>query len=253
MRLSVVLLLFALALPACTDPVLLPQDASPAVQPVGITAPEVIYAAQEDSGIVLPGLPVEEIPAAFQRQVVDYPSEQVANTIIIAPGERHLYLVLGDGKALRYGIAVGRDGFLWSGEAVVATRKPWPTWTPPKEMIARRPELQQWKDGQPGGPTNPLGARALYLTSNGVDYGYRIHGTPEWESIGHNASSGCIRLINQDIIDLYGRVPDGAKVIVMTPDGQMPTGLTIPPVQQPKKAKPVPPPVVARPTGGTPI
>jgi len=250
MRLSVIPLLLALVLPACTDPGMMPQGA---VQAAGITAPEVIYAARVDSGITLPGLPVAEIPAEFQRQVVDFPSDQAANTVIINPGERHLYLVLGNNKALRYGIAVGRDGFSWSGEAVVATRKPWPTWTPPKEMIARRPELQQWKNGQPGGPTNPLGARALYLTSNGVDYGYRIHGTPEWESIGHNASSGCIRLINQDIIDLYGRVPDGSKVIVMTADGQMPTGLTIPPVQHPKKAKPVPPPVVPRPTGGTPI
>lgn len=251
MRLSAVLLSVALALPACTDPALMSQGAAPAVLPVGVTAPEIIYAATDDSGIALPGLPVAEIPAEFQRQLVDYPSDQAANTIIIAPGERHLYLVLGQGKALRYGIAVGRDGFLWSGEAVVATRKPWPTWTPPKEMIARRPELQQWKDGQPGGPTNPLGARALYLTSNGVDYGYRIHGTPEWESIGRNASSGCIRMINQDIIDLYGRVPDGSKVIVMTLDGQMPTELNIPPVQKPKTAKPKTPPVVVEPAGHT--
>jgi hypothetical protein len=101
-------------------------------------------------------------------------------------------------------------------------------------MIARKPELAKWENGQPGGPTNPLGARALYLTTNGVDYGYRIHGTPEWQSIGANASSGCIRMINQDVIDLYGRVPDGAKVVVLTRDGKVPSRLVLPP-PAPKK------------------
>jgi L,D-transpeptidase catalytic domain len=113
----------------------------------------------------------------------------------------------------------------------------------PEEMIERKPELRQWEDGMPGGLENPLGARALYLTTNGVDYGYRIHGTPEWFSIGKNASSGCIRMINQDVMDLYGRVADGAKVIVLNADGSMPTGLTLPP-PQPKKPKPVAEPAV---------
>jgi lipoprotein-anchoring transpeptidase ErfK/SrfK len=254
MRLPIFLFALALATSACTDAAMMTPAAQPVVAAVGDTDPVQVYAARQDNGINLPGLPVDKIPSEFQRQVVDYPSDQAPNTVIIDPSQRHLYLVLGHDKALRYGIAVGRDGFLWSGEALVATRKPWPTWTPPKEMIARRPELQQWKDGQPGGMTNPLGARALYLTSNGVDYGYRIHGTPEWESIGHNASSGCIRMINQDIIDLYERVPDGSKVIVLTADGQMPTGLTIPPVVKPAKAKaakPAPPPVVD--AGSTPL
>jgi hypothetical protein len=102
-------------------------------------------------------------------------------------------------------------------------------------MIERKPELIEWEKGQPGGPTNPLGARALYLTTDGVDYGYRIHGTPEWDSIGRSASSGCIRMINQDVIDLYQRVPDGSKVIVLTASGQMPEGLTLPP-PAPKQA-----------------
>jgi hypothetical protein len=148
-----------------------------------------------------------------------------------------LYFVTGNNRAIRYGIAVGRDGFEWSGEALVTERKPWPTWTPPPEMIERKPELAEWEDGQPGGPTNPLGARALYLTTNGVDYGYRIHGTPEWDSIGSNASSGCIRMINQDVIDLYNRVPPNAKVIVMNRDGTFPTGLTLPP-PQPRRETP---------------
>jgi hypothetical protein len=153
---------------------------------------------------------------------------------------------------VRYGIAVGRAGFQWSGEALITGRKTWPTWTPPKEMIERKPELAKWEKGQPGGLENPLGARALYLTTNGVDYGYRIHGTPEWNSIGKNASSGCIRMINQDVMDLFDRVPDGTKVVVLNADGSMPHGLTLPPPQPKKKAAetpkvetPAPTPVVA--------
>jgi hypothetical protein len=106
-------------------------------------------------------------------------------------------------------------------------------------MIERKPELSKWEKGQPGGLDNPLGARALYLTTNGIDYGYRIHGTPEWNSIGRNASSGCIRMINQDVIDLYERVPDNTKVIVLNADGSMPKGLTLPPPQPKKPAEPV--------------
>ena len=142
---------------------------------------------------------------------------------------RTLHLVTGSNTATRYGIGVGKAGFEWSGEALITDRKTWPTWTPPKEMIERKPELAKFEKGQPGGPTNPLGARALYLTTNGVDYGYRIHGTPDWWSIGTNASSGCIRMINQDVLDLYSRVPDGAKVIVLNVDGSYPTGLKLPP------------------------
>jgi hypothetical protein len=120
---------------------------------------------------------------------------------------------------------------------VVTEKKQWPTWTPPPEMIARDPaKYSQWADGQPGGPTNPLGARAIYLKSGGIDYGYRIHGTPDWKSIGRNASSGCIRMINQDVIDLYGRLQGGEKVIVLTASGEMPKGLYIPKPPAPKKA-----------------
>lgn len=116
-------------------------------------------------------------------------------------------------------------------------------------MIGRRPELEKFRDvGQPGGLTNPLGARALYLKTNGVDYGYRIHGTPEWDSIGHNASSGCIRMINQDVMDLYSRVPDGTHVVVLTEDGQFPSKLSVPPpAPKVRKPKPVVVPVVAAP------
>ncbi|MBC2836744.1 L,D-transpeptidase [Paragemmobacter straminiformis] len=203
-----------------------------------------VYVSSMDGTFKLPAVPEEKVPDEFQRQTVYYPTDQAVGTIIINPSARHLYLITGKNEALRYGIAVGKSGFEWSGEAQITARKEWPDWTPPPEMIDRKPELAKWKDGQPGGLENPLGARALYLTTNGVDYGYRIHGTPEWFSIGKNASSGCIRMINQDVIDLYKRVPDGTKVVVLNRDGSFPTKLTLPP-PAPKKPKPTPTPVPA--------
>lgn len=215
------------------------------------------YGAVLDNGLQVPAIPVEQVPADFQRQVVNYESDQPVGTIIIDPSTKHLYLVTAPKKALRYGIAVGRAGFGWSGTADVVSRTAWPKWTPPYEMIDRTPELEQFRDvGQPGGLTNPLGARALYLETNGFDYGYRIHGTPEWNSIGSNASSGCIRMINQDVMDLYNRVPDGTRVVVLTEDGQFPNRLTVPPIPAPKKPA-EPEPVLAAfiapvlPDGGT--
>ncbi|THD82790.1 L,D-transpeptidase [Aliigemmobacter aestuarii] len=199
------------------------------------------YIAKQDGTFAVPQVPVEKVPVNMLRQEVDFPNTEAPGTIIIHPGEKSLHYILNNRRAIRYGIAVGRDGFGWAGEAIVSSRKPWPTWTPPKEMIARDPKLEKWKDGQPGGPTNPLGARALYLTTNGRDYGYRIHGTPDWWSIGRSASSGCFRMINQDVMDLYERVPDGAKVIVLNNDGSRANGLKLPP-PQPVKAKATPKP-----------
>ena len=225
-------LIACLTLAACVDPTVGPSSTSKPLPKVD----ENVYVATMDSGIAVPALPVEEIPASHRRQVVKYETDQPAGTIIINPATRLLYYVVGQDKAIRYGISVGRAGFEWSGEAIVADRKPWPTWTPPKEMIARDPKLAKWENGQPGGATNPLGARAIYLTSGGKDYGYRIHGTPEWKSIGRNASSGCIRMINQDVIDLYDRLQGGEKVIVLTASGEMPKGLYIPKPPAPKEA-----------------
>ena len=205
--------------------------------PVGKTD-DAAYVSRKDGAFTLPAIDVAKVPAQFRRQSVAFATDEAPGTIIINPASRVLHLVTGKNKAIRYGIAVGRAGFEWSGVAVVNERKQWPTWTPPAEMIARKPELAKFEKGQPGGLTNPLGARALYLTSNGVDYGYRIHGTPDWQSIGSNASSGCIRMINQDVIDLFDRVPSGAKVIVLNADGSMPTGLKLPPpAPKAKKAK----------------
>jgi lipoprotein-anchoring transpeptidase ErfK/SrfK len=230
-------LIALLALSACVDPTL---STSASTQPLP-KPDENVYVASMDSGIQIPALPVEKIPETHRRQVVAYETDQPVGTIIINPKTRLLYYVVGKNKAIRYGISVGAAGFEWSGEAIVAEKKLWPTWTPPKEMIARKPELAKWEKGQPGGPTNPLGARAIYLTSGGRDYGYRIHGTPDWQSIGRNASSGCIRMINQDVIDLYSRLQGGEKVIVLTASGEMPKGLYIPkPIVPAKKADPAP-------------
>lgn len=190
------------------------------------------YGPRADGRFHVPAVPVEKVPSAYQKQDVDFASAEPVGSIVINPAARHLYLITAPGKARQYGISVGKAGFEWAGVANITSRKTWPIWTPPKEMISRKPELEQWKDGQPGGPSNPLGARALYLTTGGIDYGYRIHGTPDWWSIGKNASSGCIRMINQDVMELYERVQDGAKVVVLNADGTYPAKLKLPPKQE---------------------
>jgi lipoprotein-anchoring transpeptidase ErfK/SrfK len=144
----------------------------------------------------------------FEKQEVEYRGREGAGTIVIDTPNKFLYLVQGDGRALRYGIGVGRPGFTWSGMKTISAKKEWPDWTPPPEMLARRPDLPRH---MVGGPENPLGARAMYLGSSL----YRIHGSNEPWTIGTNVSSGCIRMRNQDVIDLYGRVNVGTKVIVL--------------------------------------
>ena len=180
----------------------------------GPFAPRASYTAISDGGYRLPSIPQGKIAEQFKRQTVSYSSKEKPGTVIVDTGERHLYYILGDGKAVRYGIGVGKEGFEWSGTARVGLKREWPTWTPPREMIARKPELAKFASGMEPGITNPLGARAMYLFNKGGDTGYRLHGTPEWWSIGKAMSSGCIRLMNQDVIDLYNRVETGAKVIV---------------------------------------
>jgi lipoprotein-anchoring transpeptidase ErfK/SrfK len=144
----------------------------------------------------------------IRREAVTYPTSHAPGTIVINTTERRLYLVLGEGKALRYGIGVGRIGFTWAGVTAISSKREWPAWTPPAQMLRRRPDLPRY---MPGGPENPLGARAMYLGSSL----YRIHGSNEPETIGTAVSSGCFRLTNDDVIDLYGRVRVGAKVIVV--------------------------------------
>jgi lipoprotein-anchoring transpeptidase ErfK/SrfK len=141
------------------------------------------------------------------RETVAYAGPHGAGTIIVNAKERRMYLVMGDGKALKYGVGVGRPGFEWGGTKTVTRKQEWPSWTPPAQMIKRRPDLPRF---MPGGPENPMGARALYLGSSL----YRIHGSNEPETIGQAVSSGCIRMLNEDVIDLYSRVKVGARVVV---------------------------------------
>jgi len=149
-----------------------------------------------------------ELPSNLRRQVVEDPTRELPGTVVIDTANTYLYLTLGGGKAVRYGIGVGREGFTWSGIRAIERKAEWPDWTPPAEMINRQPYLPRFVAGGPG---NPLGARALYLSGTL----YRIHGTNQPSSIGHHVSSGCIRMINADVIDLYSRVQVGTKVVVL--------------------------------------
>jgi lipoprotein-anchoring transpeptidase ErfK/SrfK len=162
---------------------------------------------------------LKKIPAPFRKQLVNYPGSEWPGTLIVDPEHRHLYHVLENQQAIRYGVGVGREGFSWAGEAKIGMKRRWPRWLPPIEMVERDEKAAKWVNGMPGGPENPLGARALYLYANGADTLYRIHGTNDPSSIGKALSSGCIRLLNQDIADLYLRVPVGSKVVVLTPQG----------------------------------
>ncbi len=176
------------------------------------------YGPVEDNGYALPAIPINKVNTKFHRQIVDYATGEKPGTIIVNTPNRFLYYVLPGGKAVRYGIGVGKAGFAWQGEAYIAWKQEWPTWHPPEEMAARKPEVARYvKEGMGPGLKNPLGARALYLfNEKGQDTLFRLHGTPEWASIGTAASSGCIRLMNQDIIDLYSRVRPGrgTRVVV---------------------------------------
>jgi lipoprotein-anchoring transpeptidase ErfK/SrfK len=160
---------------------------------------------------------IDKVPETYHRQEVAYVSDHPRGTVVVDTGGRFLYLVLGNGRALRYGIGVGREGFEWGGTAEIGRKSPWPRWTPPKAMVARDPFAAKWANGMPGGPDNPLGARALYLYSNGTDTLFRIHGTNQPNSIGRAVSSGCVRMLNADIVDLYERVGTGTKVVVLRP------------------------------------
>jgi lipoprotein-anchoring transpeptidase ErfK/SrfK len=167
-------------------------------------APQQVMRQQEDA--IEPARP--SFDPKFEKQLVDYHGKEAAGTIVVDTPNKFLFLVQGNGKALRYGIGVGRPGFAWSGIKQISAKKEWPDWTPPAEMLARRPDLPRHMEG---GPENPLGARAMYLGSSL----YRIHGSNEPWTIGTNVSSGCIRMRNEDVIDLYGRVGVGARVIVI--------------------------------------
>jgi lipoprotein-anchoring transpeptidase ErfK/SrfK len=170
------------------------------------TAQPIDTSIRDEPG-ALPNAADEQLPSALRRQIVFFRSNEAPGTIVVHTSERFLYVVQGNGRALRYGIGVGRDGFQWQGLLRITRKQEWPDWTPPPEMIERQPYLPRF---MAGGPGNPMGARALYLGATI----YRIHGTNQPHTIGSAVSSGCFRLVNPEIIDLYERVPVGTKVIV---------------------------------------
>ena len=179
---------------------------------------DTMYGPKLDEPFPLPAIPYQEIDPIYLRQEVDDPTGERPGTLVVDTSKRFLYLVRENGRAMRYGVGIGRAGFSWSGRAIVQWKQKWPKWTPPEEMIARQPELEKYSaenGGMAPGLDNPLGARALYIFQNGEDTLYRLHGSPEYRSIGKAVSSGCVRLINQDVCDLYDRVPTRTPILVV--------------------------------------
>tara|TARA_R110002126_G_scaffold255508_1_gene398504 strand:+ start:1595 stop:2263 length:669 start_codon:yes stop_codon:yes gene_type:complete len=177
-----------------------------------------MYGPMPEERFPLPAIEISKVPPKFRRRLVNFTSPYPVGTVIVDTRTYFLHLIRENGKAMRYGVGLGRQGFEWSGEGVIQWKQAWPKWTPPNEMIARQPELEKWSadnGGMPPGLSNPLGARALYIFQNGKDTLYRIHGSPEYWTIGKSVSSGCVRMINQDVVDLYGRVTSGARLIVV--------------------------------------
>ncbi|WP_157015331.1 L,D-transpeptidase [Mesorhizobium xinjiangense] len=173
------------------------------------------YAAIRSEAFPIDALPLNKINPDLRRREVDFDGDYPAGTIIVNTPERRLYYVLGDGRAMRYGIGVGREGLTLRGNAVIGRKAKWPSWTPTQNMIRREKRYAKYAAGVPGGLRNPLGARALYLYRGGRDTMFRIHGTNQPTTIGGAVSSGCIRMTNHDVIDLYDRVSTGARVVVI--------------------------------------
>lgn len=219
----------ALALAGCTT--------NPPAEPVASTLLPTTPGIDPNYALMYAALPGEKFPVAavdltkinpaFLRREVAYPTPEKPGTIVVDPAGHYLYYILPGGRAIRYGVGVGREGFGWSGVATIEFKREWPDWYPPAEMIERQPEIEaQLEDlqsgrGVPGGLRNPIGARGLYLWQNGKDTLYRIHGTLEPHTIGTSVSSGCIRMINQDVIHLYNQVEVGTEVKVL-PAGAVP-------------------------------
>lgn len=206
----------ALALAGCTT-----TDGGPEVTQEHTQSGELsnlmMYRAMPEEDFPIPAVDLRRVPPRFYRQEVADPTGERPGTIVVDIDNFYLYLIRPGGRALRYGVGLGREGFSWSGTGVIQWKRRWPTWTPPAEMIARQPELEQYSaenGGMAPGLDNPLGARALYIFQDGRDTLYRLHGTPEFWTIGKAVSSGCVRLMNQDIIDLYDRVPTPSPIIV---------------------------------------
>lgn len=184
-----------------------------------------VYGAYPGEQFPIDAFNYKSMDRAFLRQIVRYSGSERPGTIIVDPSARQLFLIESNQRATRFGVGVGREGFQWAGNAKINMRRSWPDWIPPREMVERDPEIKRQLvrtargEGVPGGSKSPLGARAKYLFGKSGDLGYRIHGTTEPETIGTNVSSGCIRMINQDICYLYGRAPEGTSVVVLPSPG----------------------------------
>jgi lipoprotein-anchoring transpeptidase ErfK/SrfK len=177
-----------------------------------------MYYAVWDEGYQIPEVDVSKIPEKFWRAEVDYMTDEKPGTVVVDTPNKYLYHIKPGGRATRYGIGVGKDGYAWSGRAKIAYKRKWPRWTPPDEMVARNPALQPYSIANGGmgpGLNNPLGARAHYIHKDGRDTIYRIHGSPEYWTIGKSVSSGCIRMVNQDVMHLYENVRDGSDIVVI--------------------------------------
>lgn len=174
-----------------------------------------LYGAVPNEKFPIPAIDVTKINPKYYRRTVRYETKEAPGTIIVDPGKYYVYRIEGEGNATRYGANVGRQGFLWSGEAYVGRKAEWPVWTPPKEMIARQPEAAKYARGMPPGLDNPLGARTLYLYQNGKYTLYTIYSTRIAQSIGTGVSSGCTGLLTQDMLHLYDQTPVGTKVVVL--------------------------------------
>jgi lipoprotein-anchoring transpeptidase ErfK/SrfK len=179
------------------------------------TEAAMLYGPVPEEKFPIPAADISKVDPKYFRRTVRYESKEAPGTIIVDPGNYYVYRIEGDGNATRYGANVGREGFLWSGNAYVGRKAEWPVWTPPKEMIRRQPEAAKYAGGMPGGLDNPLGARALYLYQNGAYTLYTIYASSDPDTIGTNLTSGCTGLLSQDMIHLYSRTPVKTKVIVL--------------------------------------
>jgi lipoprotein-anchoring transpeptidase ErfK/SrfK len=207
--------LLALAAAGCTTisppP---PVTAEPTPPPIPDHA-LLMYRAMPEEKFPIPVVDLTKLDPRHYRQVVDYPTAEEPGTVIVDTASRYLYHVQDGGTAMRYGVGIGKAGFEWSGRAHIAYKREWPTWTPPADMIKRQPGLEKWRHGQPPSIDNPLGARALYIHQGNRDTLYRLHGTGEVWTIGKAVSSGCVRLLHQDVIDLAERVRPGSPMVVL--------------------------------------
>ncbi|MGG7517238.1 L,D-transpeptidase [Allorhizobium undicola] len=207
------------AMPAAVSPGG-PVAVMAAAQPSPFSRPPqaALYQQIRDEGHTINALPLDRIDRRLLRQEVAYATNERPGTIVVDTKAHYLYLVEGEGRAMRYGVGLGKQGFAWQGRGTIQFKRKWPRWTPSDEMVGRQPDLKHFASAEGGlepGLNNPLGARALYIFKNGKDTLYRIHGTPDWQSVGKAVSSGCVRMFNHDVIDLYNRAGERAEIVVL--------------------------------------